>query len=535
MFASNFSIQSNILLALTLIGVGFFYSLTSYAQLRTERAKIRWGAARELPSFAFDRGFIAASDNLVYNLSIQSGRDGQSYGFLLEAIDEGLNVQAASFFNADSIGEEETLETLIAIEDQLYLLSTQAAEPIGTQLLCARHIHGTTLRLSEAIDTVLSWNAALFESVVSGKQFQYAESPDQSKLLVYKEMRSLPVESPKYAMLVLDKDLKTHWSATHALPFSNKRLEFDKLRLLNNGTATWIARMSPLTDVELNMRKDDFLIAAVDGAGMRSRLIPGGDRPLAGIEPVLIGGELHLIGFFGEPRFIALRGTYYGRWDISTMEVISETYQSFEESLIMKSVSKGQRMRFEQRFVKGKTKEFRYYKLREPIQNSMGGMALLAEQYYVSSTASRDANGTEKATYYYHYEDLLIHNFDREGQLVWSAKVPKHQISKNDNGNHSSYAATWVDERLVLMYYDHPINLYYKGGEPAVLRNMKNEPLLLLVELDGSGELSREPLLGDQHSEFRLKPAAARRLQPKVLMIAGSHGSNAVYARIEID
>ena len=118
------------------------------------------------------------------------------------------------------------------------------------------------------------------------------------------------------------------------------------------------------------------------------------------------------------------------------------------------------------------------------------------------------ANGNTSTTYTYHYEDIVVVNIDPEGNIEWSQKVSKNQISKNDAGRYSGYALKVMGDKLFFIFNDNPKNLYYESGEPAVFRGNVKKAVLMLVEVDRAGNVERELLLSEDESDLYCRPKA---------------------------
>lgn len=116
---------------------------------------------------------------------------------------------------------------------------------------------------------------------------------------------------------------------------------------------------------------------------------------------------------------------------------------------------------------RNKKKVFENFDIRNVIVKKDGGIMLIAENYYITTRTSVPAAGFYSSYYgmtpsrvitEYNYGDILIINFDGQGNMVWDNIIRKSQYSQEDKGLFSSFAFMNTGRYLVFVYNDYTYN-----------------------------------------------------------------------------
>ncbi len=111
-----------------------------------------------------------------------------------------------------------------------------------------------------------------------------------------------------------------------------------------------------------------------------------------------------------------------------------------------------------------KGSEMENFYLDNIVPRNDGGILLIGEQYYVTTSTYRDMYGYWYTINYYHYDDVIITSISPDGKVEWSSVVYKRQVS--DNPGQLSYFDMVTGEFLYLFYEyrekGESINIYYQ-------------------------------------------------------------------------
>ena len=111
-------------------------------------------------------------------------------------------------------------------------------------------------------------------------------------------------------------------------------------------------------------------------------------------------------------------------------------------------------------------------------------------------------------------------NISAEGEILWTEKIPKRQVSSNDGGFYSSYLLGIIEDKLYFVFNDNPKNLFYKG-EGKVYKFTRNESLVVVVELNSDGKQSREALFSTREANVIIRPKVCEQINSNEIILFG--------------
>lgn len=217
-----------------------------------------------------------------------------------------------------------------------------------------------------------------------------------------------------------------------------------------------------------------------------------------------------LYGVYGDSEYGSVVGTFYISIDQSTYDVQNSKFNEFDKEFkVLMATSK----RKAKKIKKGKEAEIENLrvKLRNVIRKEDGGHLVVFEEYYFYVTSSTDANGNTSYTYHYHYEDIFVQNYTSEGDVVWTAYLPKEQRTTNDEGKYSGFLLVVDQNRLHFIYNDNPKN-QERWGTDEELKNLGSlkKANLVMVSLTEEGDLTYNILMPTRTDKFYICPRKSR-------------------------
>ena len=356
--------------------------------------------------------------------------------------------------------------------------------------------------------------------------FDVYVSPDDSKVMVEIEA---PRERKKEQKLVkegfiakvFDADMNPIWDGTLSLPYLDNEFRRESVRIDNDGSVVMIG-VKYADKAEARERKRDgqstygyhFVVFknaqdeptdfTVDVAGkfLQDMTVSLGES-----------GDIICAGLYSEKGVRGLKGPFYMTLDRSTKSIKQQSFGEFSHEFITAYMTEREEKKAERKAAK-KDQELGIewdYNLHEIIRRDDGGAVLIAEQYYMYAvtTCTTNPNGgqTCRTTYHYIYNDIIAVNIDPQGNIEWSAKVPKRQHTVNDDGYYSSYALEVKGDKIYLIFNDTGENLFLKPGDKIKQFEFKGkDALVTIATIDGDGNTKREALFSPERRETILRP-----------------------------
>jgi hypothetical protein len=275
---------------------------------------------------------------------------------------------------------------------------------------------------------------------------KYTRSLNKKKLLCYKNLNNVS-KAEKIIYYLFDSEEEGFVEGTIELPYPDEKFQVKRVIVSNTGFVYVVGKLFKVNRVT---SPDDFEYQVY-------RYVPGaseGDHFTVQIESGLYITDLqvrvdrneyiYIAGFFSERGGNAIGGTIYQRIN-PDFQVEAEGIQNFPEDLMGRFLSDRQMER---------GKELRYFYLDNIILRTDGGVLLIAEKYYTTVNTFLDTYGMWVDQKVYHYDDIIVNSVSAQGELEWSAAVPKRQQSENPES--LSYLDVVAGAELFLLYGSQP-------------------------------------------------------------------------------
>lgn len=258
-----------------------------------------------------------------------------------------------------------------------------------------------------------------------------------------------------------------------------------------------------------------------------------------------LNAENHFVvtGYYN--RSGELRGAFFMKIDNFSKEIIAQKISEFDQAFVESFKSQRQKKKEARKARKGKQikerKRFKigdYYKDLTTLPLKDGGMILLGEHYNHFYYYSR---GGEDIGEYYQYKDVIAISFDKEGNMRWANRLPKHQhfwyrasgantsvgaifASLNFmftgsygvsffsvplyNLAHYSYIPVLENDRLSVAFLDHKKN--FERREDEMLKPMgkpkRGVPVVYHIDLE-TGAKKKELYLDSKDFDVMIAPS----------------------------
>jgi hypothetical protein len=384
-------------------------------------------------------------------------------------------------------------------------------------------------------------------------------SRDSSKVLVYYDTPHQGNTGEKFGLSVYDNKLNPLWSKELELPFRDRLYTVERYKVDNDGTAYLLGLVYKGQVRAKRQGRPNYeyhLLAYTKDDEYVQYLLSLKDKFITDMQfEISRNGNIICAGFYSDFSTTSVKGTFYLVIDSKTQEVKHEYYEEFNPSFLADFMS-------EKRADKGR--ELTRYNLNQLEIRRDGGVVLVAEQFFAKELNDyndyRYGNPYGAPFYYsryyysmwrypyryygypymnnerevqYNYNDIIVINIDPDGSVQWAKRIPKRQRSKNDGGRHSSYAMSVSSGKMFFVFNDNPKNLNKRSSDQRIHNFTKGkESVVVLVTLDGNGEVKKEPLFQVKDTKTITKPKVCEQISWDQMIIYSEKNRKANFARL---
>ena len=505
-------------------------------------AEITWGKELREPSGTVLSKIIPYGTSTFYGLrqKTDSGMDSKREKIYLERYNEHMNLVRSKELVLKYKRKHLDYEDFIKVGGGLYLLSSFNNQAKKKNYLFAQKVNKKSLTVSASlikigeIDTRNIQNEGFFDHHISR---------DSSKILIYNALPYKKGMPERFALHVYDDQFNELWSKDIALPYDDKHFSVEEYQIDNDGNVYILG---------VNYKPEYFftiLEYSKDGDDVQEYPIKPKEKLITDLTfRVDDDGNLVCSGFYADYDFSRIKGTYFFKLDTKTNTVHNKSLKEFEYGFLAGNLSAKQ---LEKAQRSGKSRQkigLNSFSLDKLVLRSDGGALLIAEQYFVEEHERRNYNpyyapgyypGTYpnnySREYYYHYNDVIIVNIRPNGEIEWATRIPKQQVSRNDEGFYSSYAVSIVRDKIYLIYNDtednfvrnERINQTYEftGGE--------KRSLIAVAEISRDGTLDIFPLFKNRDADIITRPKMCKQVDKKNMIIYGEKGRSYRFGNVE--
>jgi hypothetical protein len=338
--------------------------------------------------------------------------------------------------------------------------------------------------------------------------FQFAQSQNGKFLAVYYDIPGRKENRDVYGYVVYDSTFTKIQQGEYLLPFDGNMTTINEHHLTNQGNYLLvITEHKEKNDRFFGREWENFKalhVYRIANDSLKSFNVTLQDKR---IDDILISSNdnQHVVmtGLYGRGNRSGLEGVFTMTMDLNRDSIISYKYSTFnqeifEETLVEKQMSRMER-RWEQR---DESPQIYSYKLRQLQTLADGSQLGFMEQYYERKYTNYDSRtGITTMVYYYYYMDIIAFKLDINGSFLWGKRIPKNQISMNDNGPYSSFVACNNNQEAYVIFNDNKRNYSDEGffnGTPDNIQGLslsyrKNAVAIVKINLE-NGALDRSVL-----------------------------------------
>ena len=513
-------------------------SIGTFAQQPTNKVSIAWGKPFKQSAKKTLSDIVGVDETGFYTIEEKYNYFGKVSELSMSKFDNNQNKVLGKEIDLSQGNHERELEGILQVENKLVLFSSYPNKKTKNNLLYRQVINKNNLNPDEDIQTVASIDFTGENKNNSGN-YGFEFSTDKSKILVYYNKPYDKGESEAYGFHILNSDISELWQKEVILPYKEELFEVQDYEVSTKGTVYVLGRV--FTEKRKNTRsgKPNFhyvvLEYAQNGQTNEYPVTVKGKYLIDMNVAITATDDILCSGYYSDQETYSIRGSYFLSIDHVTKSITSDSYQAFPIDFLTQHMNKIQAKKTKKKAEKGKDVELYGYDLRDLVIREDGGAILIGEQFRVYVVAiTTTNNGVSSTTYQYHYlyNDIIVTNISPEGEIEWSKKIAKRQHTINDGGAYSSYALMVVKDKLYFIFNDNVENLNYDGvGKPALLSKGKKS-YVVLVEMDGEGNQTREPLFSAKETGAITKPKVCEQISPEEMVLYAQKGKKNRFAQL---
>jgi hypothetical protein len=442
-------------------------------------------------------------------------------------------------------GKQRDFEDMIMLGGNLYLLTSFNNTAKKRNYLFKQAIGAKTLTPSKNLDMICETEARNKE--VEGT-FAFRLSVDSSRLLVFNGLPNEKKNPERFGFRVFDEKFDLIWEKNIVLPYPDNKFTVEEYRVDKEGNvyllgvlyedeAKWRRRGNPtykyvvLSYLDKGETTEEFRIDLDDKfiTDLTFRIAPN--------------GTLVFSGFYSDRGTYGIKGTYFVHLNPRDRQVSHRQATPFDFDFLTAFMSEKNREKAREAEMNNdrrRAPELYDYSLDELILRSDGGAVLIAEQFYIEQETYRDYPygyfpygyyspfyynrfyNNYQTNYFYHYNDIIIVNIRPNGEIEWSARIPKWQETRNDGGYYSSYALSNVRDKLYFIYNDSARN--YGGKSNKVYSYGGGEGVIVLSEVNIKGDVTTWPLGTNRDAGVITRPKMCRQIGRREMAVFGERG-----------
>ena len=445
------------------------------------------------------------------SLSIIGAAEGNKYvliiegeNYFLEIHRESKEINKVELEMPEVDGNKMDYADLKVSANGLLLLSKGSLKSENTEVA-----YGTPLNF-EGIPCDLP---VLLDKIELGKTrnkavFGFELSPNKQLLLVYHDSPYQKKSNDRLKFRVHDLGLDLLWEKELQLPYEEEVFELAEYNIDNLGKVYMLSGMGQEMEnslrLDMSARDARSVLVTYDpivnklkefDVGLKDKWVMSIGIDFASNNDAVISG------FYSKDQLNTIGGTFYFRISSKENALVAGGLSPFPDEFLSEFSSSRRAER---------ASELDRFRLKEMLVDSLGRVVLIGEQHYVNERITTDmGNGRQRITYDYIYNDLLVIQLDKKGKILWNKRIAKEQMSVDDSGPYSSFAAGFSNEKLVLLFNDHPDNtaLLAENGKSR-LKPFRSfgKSVITLVEITSEGQLKRKTLSDSRVENCIFKP-----------------------------
>ena len=521
---------------------------TAFAQGKELPYYIQWGQELKEPSGTFLSKIIMSNADHFYALREKASKipgEGPSKIYI-EKYNKQMKLLKSKAIDIKYKGKKMEMEDILVVNRELYLLSSFNNIGKKKNYLFAQKIDPNRLVPEKKLTKIGEINT---KNKYKEGFFNFHISKDSSKVLVYNEPPYNKKKAEQFDLRVFDNQFNEIWSKQVVLPYKDKGFIVEEYQVDNQGNVYLLALVFPNGKQFRKKGKPNFRYSILaytnNGENMQEYPISLDEKFITDLTfRISNRGKIVCSGFYSDKGTTSIRGTYFFRLNPRDGTIEDQNDKDFDFSFLTADASDRKIAKYMDAERSGKKKkqaELERYALDHLILRNDGGALLIAEQYFVREYVDNDNffwgdpyyrnNFGNTFDYYYNYNDIIVVNIRPNGEIQWTARIPKRQSTVNDGGYFSSYAMSIVRDKIYFIYNDDARNFDNSSGRFYEYDGRRS--VIALSQLSTNGSVKTFPILSAGGANVVTRPKVCRQTGRREMVIYGENGKKFKFANLQ--
>ncbi len=569
------NIRFSLMLILSSFFIGAYAQQVANENNRTPATMV-WSDEYQEPSNTEIQKIIATEGGGFYTLRLHQGGllNGGKQKPIIEFYNSKMKLVRSRELDLGYKGKDRFLKDVVMVGGRLWMLSYFYNEKHEKTYLFAQEVNKSTLNLTKDMVMIGEQDETNRE-----KQdvFSLAQSRDSSKIVIFNRQPNSK-DGQSFSLAVYDSEFTQQWGKEAKLPYGKKNFSVEDYQVDNKGNVYLLGIIYTEGSNRLERRgkatyQYDIVAYLKDEAvDVQEYKILLKDKFVTDLTfRIADDGDIVCAGFYSEKDAKGMKGSCFFKINPHTKDMTSISTREFDFNFVTANLSDRSKMQAKaavDRDDKERAPELFDYSLDKLIMRSDGGVILIAEQYFVEERmlnnnmygyspygfspyglnswnspyysswndpyGYRNNRNNRRSDYYFNYNDIIVVNIQPDGEIAWTTRIPKRQISTNDGGMYSSYAMSIVADKLYFAYNENPKNL-----DPNRTKTVAETPdkysVVTLAEVARDGSLKRYPMFSNRDKGVVTRPKICRQVGRRDMAVYGESGRTYRFGVLSFD
>jgi hypothetical protein len=361
-------------------------------------------------------------------------------------------------------------------------------------------------------------------------KFDFVESVDHSKLLVIQNPPFEKYNMEEFKLTLFDAELNQLWEKPIKLPYLDQDFKIIKSKVDDKGNVYLLTAHKDIQNKQSDLKGlplKSYTVLAYNKTENRLKEfdIKLKDKWVNGLNIAFDNQDgLTIGGFYSTSKDYSISGTFFLTIDTKTLSIKSKSLNPFKQGFL-DQFNSGKRLEGNK-----KLDDFYFDHL---VVAEDGSIYFTAEQYYVRTTSYYDhRTGVTNYTYYYHYNDIVVVKMDAKAKMVWTKRIPKRQVTNDDNGYYSGYTVASYEGALKILYNDNSKNFDPNTDNKDRPMNNPQKSMATILSIDKDGQITKKPLFSAQEYQTILQPRMSKLIDKGKILVYTQKGKTFRFATI---
>ncbi len=519
------------------------------AQTQNRPAKITWGKETVEPQNTSLEKIVSWNKESFYAIRLKGndvhGPEGPTKIYL-ERYDKTMNLVKSKELGLKFKKKRRQYEDIMMIGRQLYLFSSFNNQAKKKNYLFAQKVSLKGLQPEQDLKFIAEIDT---KNKVNEGFFNFHISRDSSKFLVYSERPRKKNKPEQLSIRVFDDQMLELWSKDIVLPYDDNKFVLEDYRVSNDGK---VYLLGVLYQDAARVRRGGlpnykYVILAYNSTNPKPTKykIDLNEKFITDLTfRIADNGELICSGFYSDVGTYSIKGTYFFRVDPVEKRIFNKNAKELAFDFRTEYISDKKKDKIKNSEKKGNNKkagELYAYSLDHLILRNDGGALLIAEQYFVEEY-NQDRYYGYRYDYYnrgyineyiYNYNDIIIVNIKPDGDVEWTTRIPKRQVTRNDGGYFSSYAMSIVRDKIHFIYNDNARNYATDRKQNRFYNYNGRNSIIALSTVHQDGTVMTYPLFENREAKIITRPKICRQIGRKEMAVYGERGRYSRFGKLK--